>query len=205
MSTLTISHKSLYIRLFLWVWQVNPDKLDICKLFWGTLFLPIGYYVSMLTTEKPGITFKRLGYLFMPIVILDLLEGAPAPAFRALLVTLVLISFGVFLEKRRRTKESYNGTSEKFLGKSVGVISTKVILVANSKPAKIAGKSTRIAIIVITAPLWVPVFVILFVVNRVLSALEYSSLGWAVGDAKDVIWEYVSSVKQRHCAPVKIE
>ena len=56
MRTLTISKNSLYLRFFLWLWEANPEKLDICKLFWGTLFFPIAL-----------IQFKKV-YRFIPRV-----------------------------------------------------------------------------------------------------------------------------------------
>ncbi|MBI4095077.1 MAG: hypothetical protein HY435_02715 [Candidatus Liptonbacteria bacterium] len=43
MRTLTISRSSLFLRFFQWVWGVNPEKLNICKLFWGTLLFPVAF------------------------------------------------------------------------------------------------------------------------------------------------------------------
>ena len=38
----TISRKNWYMRFFIWAWDVeSPQTLNLCKLFWGTLFLPL--------------------------------------------------------------------------------------------------------------------------------------------------------------------
>lgn len=42
MGTLKISHKNFLLQLYLWAWEVDPDKLNVCKLIWGIVFLPIG-------------------------------------------------------------------------------------------------------------------------------------------------------------------
>ncbi len=38
---LTISRKSWFLRFFLWAWGADPERLNICQLFWGTIFLPL--------------------------------------------------------------------------------------------------------------------------------------------------------------------
>lgn len=60
----TISRGSLFLRLFLWGWEVNPEKLNICKLFWGTLLFPVAFLQS-----------KKV-YRFIPRVTFFYMTGA---------------------------------------------------------------------------------------------------------------------------------
>ena len=41
MKKIRLSGNSRFVRLFVWWWEANPEQLNICKLFWGTLFFPI--------------------------------------------------------------------------------------------------------------------------------------------------------------------
>ena len=38
---LKISASNRYIRFFCWAWRTKPSNLNICRLFWGTLFMPV--------------------------------------------------------------------------------------------------------------------------------------------------------------------
>lgn len=49
---------SPYIRLFVWCWEVeNPKKLNICHLFWGTIFLPTTLYTGRKICFIPGASY----------------------------------------------------------------------------------------------------------------------------------------------------
>lgn len=63
MQELTISRRSYFLRLFLWSWDANPNNLNICGLFWGTIFLPAVLLGRLLTTP----VFS--GFSLMPIVL----------------------------------------------------------------------------------------------------------------------------------------
>jgi hypothetical protein len=64
MSTLTISKNSLFMRFFLWAWDVDPANLNICKLFWGTVLFPFAFC-----------TWKMANRFFPKITILYLMGG----------------------------------------------------------------------------------------------------------------------------------
>ncbi len=57
MGTLTIAKNSRFMRFFLWVWKVDPSTLNICKLFWGTLFFPIGLLRPTAARIGAGVNF----------------------------------------------------------------------------------------------------------------------------------------------------
>ena len=44
MKTLSISKTSIYLKVFCWMWKTDIKKLNICKLFWGTLFFPFALF-----------------------------------------------------------------------------------------------------------------------------------------------------------------
>ena len=46
MKALTISHESIGLRFFLWTWEADPNRLNVCRLFWGTFFLPAGFFIK---------------------------------------------------------------------------------------------------------------------------------------------------------------
>lgn len=39
--TVEISQDAALIRLYAWAWEADKAKIDVCKLFWGFLFLPV--------------------------------------------------------------------------------------------------------------------------------------------------------------------
>ena len=64
MRTLTILRSSLFLRFFLWGWEANPEKLNICKLFWGTFLFPVAF-----------LQFKK-AYRFIPRITFFYMIGA---------------------------------------------------------------------------------------------------------------------------------
>jgi hypothetical protein len=60
MNTLTMSKGNVWLRFFLWAWEANPEKLNICRLFWGVVFLPIGIFFVK-DSVRPFYCLSRLG------------------------------------------------------------------------------------------------------------------------------------------------
>lgn len=52
MRTFTIPGNSLFMRIFAWMWELNLEKLNICKLGWGTLFLPLALGMQVKSTRS---------------------------------------------------------------------------------------------------------------------------------------------------------
>ena len=52
------------MRFFLWVWEATPEKLNICKLFWGTILFPVAF-----------LQFKK-AYRFIPRITFFYMVGA---------------------------------------------------------------------------------------------------------------------------------
>lgn len=58
-----MARNSLYLRFFLWLWDADPQRLNLCKLFWGTLFFPLAFARWKLVCRFiPRITFVYLVY-----------------------------------------------------------------------------------------------------------------------------------------------
>ncbi len=70
MYTWTFSHRSLLIRLYLWVYAPdNPSSTTFCKLFWGTILTPITLPLTIL--------IKMSGYAIKGVVWLGRHSGVP--------------------------------------------------------------------------------------------------------------------------------
>jgi hypothetical protein len=85
---LRISRRSYYLRFLAWAWNVEPEKLNnICKLFWKTIFLPIGICISdNLYKGIPGIT-----YVYSIVAIFFLAFGLYGPALFVLSLSIIAI------------------------------------------------------------------------------------------------------------------
>ncbi|KKS17373.1 MAG: hypothetical protein UU77_C0001G0033 [candidate division WWE3 bacterium GW2011_GWC1_41_7] len=84
----TINHT--YLRFFMWVWECEEDVLSTCSLFWGTLFLPVGFLLAN-KDQRVGY-FGRVAftYLFFALILLALKEP-----YIALVTTFFALCAGV--------------------------------------------------------------------------------------------------------------
>ena len=86
---LTISAHNRYIRFFLWAWQAEIRDLNLCTLFWGTLFLPIA-----LVTWWPISQRFRVPRALVPLGLLAWrLSTWPYMEFKLLAMTVGLVGF----------------------------------------------------------------------------------------------------------------
>lgn len=61
---LLIKKDKLYIRFFMWVWGMEEDELDQCRVFWGLLGFPFG----LLHNEKHNFNgLTKSGFLLMGV------------------------------------------------------------------------------------------------------------------------------------------
>lgn len=44
---IVIDADSWFVRFYLWLWQVDEDSINFCKLFWGYVFMPIALLVHL--------------------------------------------------------------------------------------------------------------------------------------------------------------
>ena len=51
----TFSRRSLVIRFFLWLYQMNPKSLNFCKFFWGMILSPITLPLRLIILLMTGI------------------------------------------------------------------------------------------------------------------------------------------------------
>jgi hypothetical protein len=98
MGTLTISRNNIGLRFFLWAWEADPDKLNICKLLWGTVFLPVGIFFAK-ESSRPFYYLSRLAAswltcIVIPSLCLGIYDGA--------LAVFMLVLFSIFYNYVRR-------------------------------------------------------------------------------------------------------
>jgi hypothetical protein len=60
---LTIKKDSLYVRWFVWAWNANPEKFNICKLSWGTIFFPVAF----MSYKREFRVVPRLAILYLMV------------------------------------------------------------------------------------------------------------------------------------------
>lgn len=94
-----VSRRNWYIRFFCWAWDTQPEKLDICKLIWGTLALPlvpllfVGYAViwvlakTMVEMSRTG----RVRSLYMEFWDVKYARAVPAPVYGVGLVVMAAV------------------------------------------------------------------------------------------------------------------
>jgi len=99
MRTLTIAGSSLYMRIFLWVWPVDPVTLNICKIFWGTVLFPVAF--CSFGWKMWGI--PRVSYLYVGLAIVFGVLGAYVSA--ALFVIIAVGAAVIVRFKRSEEKD----------------------------------------------------------------------------------------------------
>ena len=106
MRTLTISKNSLFLRFFLWVWETNPEKLNICKLFWGTILFPVAF---MSSTKKAYRFIPRITFFYMAgaVIFAALDKWAEAIVWFVFAVAFVFFGYAISqsITERRAEKD----------------------------------------------------------------------------------------------------
>lgn len=46
MKTIELDRNSLLLRFYSWLWEIDPKKANLCKLFWGIVLFPIGFLLK---------------------------------------------------------------------------------------------------------------------------------------------------------------
>ncbi len=111
--SISISRQSWFLRLFIAAWGVDPEKLNFCQMFWGTLFIWLGP-IARISNRLAGYLIKPtmgLGSLLLAIILLGLPSipeeiGWPTVLLLALsLVMMVVMFFMTDLDGNSKEKE----------------------------------------------------------------------------------------------------
>lgn len=104
MTTITIHQNSLFLRFFLWVWGTDPERLNVCKLFWGSIFFPFG--ILFASNKRRVVTYAMIGAFYVLLTIHFFAEGsliyAVACLFWAIVYTLLTCVFHQSLDTNER-------------------------------------------------------------------------------------------------------
>lgn len=120
---LTIKKNSLFVRIFMWGWNVEPDNLNICKLFWGTLFFPITLmhpgkktyrYVSRLTTF-----YFAGGVIFTVLMAMNICHVLLAIEYYLFAALFLVINYK---EDNKKPKEELNEKLSRLTERGSGVV-----------------------------------------------------------------------------------
>lgn len=181
MRSLTISKKSLLLRFFLWAWEADQTKLTICKLFWGTIFLPVAF----LNSETFHGFLLRLALFYM--------VGAPLFAITGLRVTAIIwLVYGIlfaacgyiFMRRYPKTAERHKEHKEK-----------ERLLSA------LSCRSSAVVDWILEHTFGTMFFGIVF--NSFANAMD-SRTSRHIGSFFSVIGAYVRAAKQRFCPLIQI-
>lgn len=102
MGTFTISEDSQFVRFFIWSWEADPKKLNICKIFWGTIFLPFAFFIKLITIRVFHY-FSLVPLILCATVIAYLVQGRWWGAVSITVLTLI-ISWQEYARYRRDLK-----------------------------------------------------------------------------------------------------
>ena len=172
---MTVSKSSLYMRLFLWAWGADPEKLNICKLFWGTIFLPLAFF-----REKPVWGFvPRETILYSLLAPLIAVLGYPGFATGMFLAGVLFFLVFVLWTKLKGPKKQ--SEDEKQQGK-VNQDLSEVTSFGSSLAERFLGRLFRVIYAVLMLP-----------------PLCY--IGGIVGIVRD----YSYAVKERLCLEIQVE
>lgn len=204
MRTLTISKDSLYIRWFLWIWKANPEKLNICKLFWGTLLFPMAF----LSTGNLVffIPCSTLFWWVAAIAVIVALDWRFAGGLWFGLGTASLLLSYLTWRKKRGSKEGPEEEDRMLSQVTEGGSAAVSLIHRFPKPnfflirwAGILGKSLLGGLTWLVAQAFGLVCWALRPVGGVLERVEF---GDSIGDFLEVISGYVEAVKKRYCFSV---
>ena len=100
MRSLTIAGNSLYMRIFLWAWPVNPATLNICKLFWGTILFPVAF--CNFTWKIRGV--PRISYLYAGLGVVFAIYGAYIGAALFLVAAIIIAVVAYFVKFKQKDR-----------------------------------------------------------------------------------------------------
>lgn len=175
MGTLTVSRSSWFIRLFVWAWEADPKSLNICKLFWGILFLPFPLlYFKGVYRWIPLITFALCGYALLMMIL-----GMVHQRYDAILAALLLFLSAVLAILANLAHNYYSKKIQPGGGERE---------IKNQVLTGIAQKGT----------------LLLASLDGVLNPLPGISFSYVEGSFVSVVVEFFHGVKQRYCPQIRV-
>lgn len=181
-----LSESGWYIRFFLWMWNASPQKLNICKLFWGTVFLPISLFVGIPAAAKRH-SVSALAVIYLMIGFVKLCLGLYISAGILLFFVLsFLLGNLIYHRKARKTtvkQKSQFENQDHALNRLTEMMSRLPKLQQSQ-----LGKAIR---------------QILSFIGKVLNYLIFVPTAWLgrkiIGEPALLMIEYIKGVKHKFC------
>lgn len=124
--TMTFSGNSMLIRLYKWAWEPERSP-DFCKLFWGTLFLPLAMILHGLFAVSEFVNDHLKSERTAPLTYEEIEEedaqGRTGPGFFQNLLT----NIGGFFDKIAAFFQSYEWVGVVIMSVIVGTLSVAIL------------------------------------------------------------------------------
>lgn len=183
-----------YIRFFLWTWNASPQNLNICKLFWGTVFLPISLWVSIpAAAERHSVSGFAVFWLISGSVVmsLGLYISAGIGFFVALCYLLNDLHRRMKADRTPAEQKSQFANQDRTLNRLIGMIT--MVDTCLSKITSVLRKS-RLLIALGSS---------LSLVVKMLDYLIFVPISWVgtkiIGKPALLLMEYVKEAKHKFC------
>lgn len=188
MKKLIISHKNIGLQFFLWTWEANKDKLNICKLFWGTIFLPLGFFTK--SSNRPFYYLSPLTAIYLTcIAVPGLCFGKYALAMVGFLSVLCLMFYSYI----RREAIAIKCDREDLENKAQKAEMT-------AKDCRFSERTERILEKILTPFLELISFVI-----EPAEKFYRTRPGERITGLLSLFYHFLCSIKQRTCFLIKVE
>ena len=189
MSTLTISHDNVWLRFFLWAWEVNPNRLNICKLFWGTVFLPVGIFFVK-ESKRPFYCLSPLAAIWLTcLVIPSLCLGAYIGTFTYSM--LVLCSMLYNYTRRDKIAKKCDLQEEKAKARKAEL---------EAKDYQLSERTEKILDKVLGPLIWLINFIM-----ETFERFSWTRPGERITGLFSLCFHFIKSMKQKTCLFVKVE
>lgn len=99
---LTLQKSSRFLRFFCWTWDTTPEQLNLCTLFWGTLFLPIGIIFMGSYGKIPRVLIAYLAFGAVTIAFGGVLLGS----LMILVILIMILALVGFFSLPESVKQS---------------------------------------------------------------------------------------------------
>lgn len=198
MRTLKISRNNIGLRFFLWVWGAKPSKLNVCKLFWGTVFLPLGFFVK--ESNRPFYYLSSLAAIWLVcIAIPSILLGK----YFATIAICLLISCSLLYNYVRREaiakKCDQQEAENKTLDEENKIREMQIMETIESGEHIFSERTERILEII-----FYPIFRVCSCAIDVYERFYSTKHGKQITGLLSLFYHFLKSVKQNTCLLVKV-
>jgi hypothetical protein len=183
-----MSHKNIGLQFFVWAWEVNPSKLNVCKLFWGTVFLPLGFFSKK--RQRPFYCLSPLAAVWLTcLAIPSLFLGR----YTSAIALFLLVLCSIFCNYLRRETIAKRCNQEE-------VKLRELEAKKEMDDCHFSARTERILDIIFN-----PIFWIIALALETAEKFYRTRPGEQITGLLSLFYYFLKSVKQRVCLPVKIE